>query len=606
MFMLQHRLSLMLLIFALLPAFSQAQTLRDTTLMMDDGVILDALYVYPSTPAPTEGHPAVLLVHGFGGSKSNNNAAAINLARDGYVATSYSVRGQGASEGLFDFFTSERILDDLRAMIAFTKDLPDVRKERVAVMGASQGGLHAWNAAAYDMGVRAVVSIIANGRARENWLEHEAMNWTFAAATITANVRFDPAVLDSITRARESGDYSYLRGFMETASTKRLEKGVTTPTAIFVSYYDGFFDQNAALRQFRDIAGPKRIMLYPAGHSRPSDRSQLNYYNDVIDRWFAYWLKDDAQAVDVASPDSAVVFFDAASGERRVLRTDEHDQWLDEGSELPESIYPLALYFTSEGLSHTPETAPSSKAISYINVLGSQPVVFRSPPLSNQALRIAPRAGSFTVRGGGSGSQIQFNLLLYDVDPVANTRRAITRTHVQLPGTTDTSVTVELNSVLHTIAPGHVIEARVDAGMALFPDQQNNFGNFVVGPVDNSTTRFFCGGDDPWSHITLLMYDMSPTRTADLPVAQRSRIEGSWPQPVRSSAMIAFTTAQSGRCRLSIYDSRGREVAVLHDGELRGGRHRAQFRVGDLPAGLYLAVLRAGTMIDRKKLLLVR
>ena len=202
---------LALLLISLTVTPLDAQQRHDTTVVAHDAVVLDAFYVYPLTPAPAAGHPAVLLVHGFGGSKSNNNTLAQALALEGYCVTAYSVRGQGASGGEFDFFTSDRILDDLRSMLAFTGSLPDVNPARIAVMGASQGGLHAWNAAAYDMGARAVVSIIANGRFRENWLEDNALNWTFAAASLSPSVRFDSAVLDSITRSRESGDFTYLR-----------------------------------------------------------------------------------------------------------------------------------------------------------------------------------------------------------------------------------------------------------------------------------------------------------------------------------------------------------------------------------------------------------
>ncbi len=599
----------LLLFIVFLPLLSaEAQVQRDTTLQMSDDVQLDAFYMYPAAPAPQNGYPAVLLVHGFGGNKNNNGTLARQLAAEGYVATSYSVRGQGSSGGQFDFFTSDRILEDLRSMITFTKALPDVHADRVAVMGASQGGLHAWNAAAYGMDVRAVVSVIANGRARENWLEENALNWTFAAATLSPSVRFDPSILDSITRARETGDYAYLRSYLESASTRSLEQSVTTPTAIFVSYYDGFFDQNAALRQFSNIAGPKRIMLYPAGHSQPSVRAQRDEFDDTIARWLAYWLKDDASSASVASPDSAVVFYDAGSGERLVFAADDTGQWLDANSVLPENMQPVRLYFTDDGLRTEAQTTPGRKTISYVNLLGSQPQIFRShgPLTPGASARIAARPGYFEVRGGGTGSQIQFNLLLFDVDTVANTRIPITRAHVQLPGTADTTVRVELNSAPHTIAPGHLIEAQVDAGMALLPSQDNNFGNYVLGPVDNSTTHLVCGGDAPWSHITLYMYTDGPVHASAPPIAQNSRITSHWPQPARSSVSIEYSLAQAEACRLSVYDSRGREVAVLHTGQRSAGTHHANFRAGDLPAGLYLAVLRAGDVTDRRKILLMK
>ena len=60
-----------------------------------DPVVLDAtVYLPASTPAP-----AVIVAHGFGGSKRSVAADAEQLARDGFVALAYSARGFGASTG---------------------------------------------------------------------------------------------------------------------------------------------------------------------------------------------------------------------------------------------------------------------------------------------------------------------------------------------------------------------------------------------------------------------------------------------------------------------------------------------------------------------------
>ncbi len=60
-------------------------------------VTLDATLYLPEGSAPA---PAVLLAHGFGGSKADLDEDARLLAREGYVALAYSARGFGASGGL--------------------------------------------------------------------------------------------------------------------------------------------------------------------------------------------------------------------------------------------------------------------------------------------------------------------------------------------------------------------------------------------------------------------------------------------------------------------------------------------------------------------------
>ncbi len=563
-----------------------AQTVVDTTLVMSDGVRLDALYVLPAVPPPTGGYPAILLVHGFAGSKNNNRALAISYARQGYAATAYSVRGQGNSEGLFEFFAAPRILDDLRENIAFTKQLRSVNPSRVAVQGGSQGGLHAWNAAAYDMGVRCVVSIIANGRAEENWLENDALNWTFAAATMTTDVRFDPVVAATLKQAREGGNFSVIGPFLHDNSTNARESSVSTPTAIFVSYHDGFFNQNAALRQFHAVPAAKRIVLYPAGHSLPSDTDQNAYVLDVIDRWLAYWLKDDESVASVASPDSAVVFFDGGTKAARIYGASQSSEWLQPGDPLPQNMDRLDLYFDAAGLAFAPPAGRSERVITYINVLGSTPISYRTPPLTRD-VTILPPPGGGHLRVRATGAQYQLSVLLYDVDPAAGKRTPLCRGHRQADDpNVERAMDFELTSLLHTVKAGHLIEVMVNGGVALIPDQANNFGNIVLGPVVPSLNTFILGGDDP-SRISLYV-EADATSAADpLPCSEQMRLYQAWPNPARTNAAFSFELGEAMSARLSVHDMMGREVAVPASGFMEKGRHTAVLDFA-LPEGMYV------------------
>ncbi|GAB3244546.1 alpha/beta fold hydrolase [Kineosporia babensis] len=124
-------------------------------------VDLDAtLYLPERTPAP-----AVLLAHGFGGSKRSVAADAEELAGRGYVVLTYSARGFGASGGLihldhpdFEIEDGRRLLDELAAR-------PEVRKDAdgdpwMGVVGASYGGALALMLAAADPRVDSIVPMI--------------------------------------------------------------------------------------------------------------------------------------------------------------------------------------------------------------------------------------------------------------------------------------------------------------------------------------------------------------------------------------------------------------------------------------------------------------
>jgi predicted acyl esterase len=581
-----------------------AQTVHESTVTMSDGITLDALFCRPSSAAPAGGYPAVLLVHGFGGSKNNVRSLAQSFSRIGYVTVGYSVRGQGASGGQFDFFTSDRILADLRGMIDYTAGLEQVNAERIAVMGGSQGGLHAWMAAAFDMPVRTVVSIIANARFRENWLENNALNWIFSNAALTSGVRFDPATLNLLQQAQQSGRYDAVRDFLTQYSTNALETEVEIPVAVIVSAHDIFFNQNAAIRQFANVPTPSRFILYPGEHDLPSDPEQNTYVLDVIDRWLRYWLKDEVAYADVASPDSAVVHFDGATGERRVFSRDDEGLWLTPDLSHPD-IDELTLYFSNRGLMRDKPLNSGQSPVTYAPLLGSQAAVFRTEPMT-QDLVLAPFSGIVSLYSSASGTSYQMNVSLFDLDPLGR-RTPIGRGHMQVDANTGTRqlLQFELTRVLHTVRAGHVIEAQLHGGVPLIPDFSTHFGNIVFPPRVLSENVLSWGGDAA-SMLRLYTLGAGVTSTAILSTPSDMYLGVNYPNPFNASTFLPLQLAAARHVRVRVFSSAGREVAVLHDGMLDAGRHALLFEAGGLPSGIYFCRVESEALMLQRQIVLLR
>jgi ABC-2 type transport system ATP-binding protein len=105
--------------------------------------------------------PAVLLAHGFGGSKENVRGQAEELARDGYAVLTWSARGFGRSTGKIGLNAPDREVADARRLIDWLAKRPEVRLDaqgdpRVGVAGASYGGAVSLLAAGYDRRVDAI------------------------------------------------------------------------------------------------------------------------------------------------------------------------------------------------------------------------------------------------------------------------------------------------------------------------------------------------------------------------------------------------------------------------------------------------------------------
>ncbi|MEW9533417.1 alpha/beta fold hydrolase [Microbispora sp. NPDC049125] len=125
----------------------------------DQRVTLDASF-FP--PAGGGRAPAVLLAHGFGGSKESVREEASRLAGEGYAVLTWSARGFGRSGGQIALNSPDYEVKDVRQLVDWLARRPEVRLDaagdpRVGIAGGSYGGAIALMAAAYDSRIDAIV-----------------------------------------------------------------------------------------------------------------------------------------------------------------------------------------------------------------------------------------------------------------------------------------------------------------------------------------------------------------------------------------------------------------------------------------------------------------
>ncbi|MCV2489676.1 alpha/beta fold hydrolase [Geodermatophilus sp. YIM 151500] len=112
-------------------------------------------------PAGGDPAPAVVLAHGFGGSKDSMAEEARYLAERGYVVLAYSARGFGRSGGVIGLNDPRFEVADLSTLLDLLATREDVALDAagdpvVGVAGASYGGALALLGAAYDDRVDAI------------------------------------------------------------------------------------------------------------------------------------------------------------------------------------------------------------------------------------------------------------------------------------------------------------------------------------------------------------------------------------------------------------------------------------------------------------------
>ncbi|MDM4721079.1 alpha/beta fold hydrolase [Micromonospora sp. WMMA1363] len=131
----------------------------------DEPVDLDTTLYLPDGASAVAQVPAVLLGHGFGGTKESVHADAEEIAGRGYAVLTWTARGFGRSGGQIHLNHPDYEVRDAQRLLDWLAARPEVRTDtagdpRVGVVGGSYGGGLALLLAARDTRVDAIVPMI--------------------------------------------------------------------------------------------------------------------------------------------------------------------------------------------------------------------------------------------------------------------------------------------------------------------------------------------------------------------------------------------------------------------------------------------------------------
>lgn len=268
------------------PGAAEGVTTTDERIETWDGKELAATVYHPPGADQV---PAVLMTHGYGGTKADVSRDATRYAEHGYLVVGYDSRGFGESEGVSGFNGANEVrdvsalLDWLAAHGRVLTTGPD--DPRVGMDGRSYGGGIQLNAAAFDDRLDALVPRITWHDLVYAAAPQDVIKATWDSFILgvgapsgyglrTGNPTLsgpDPRLyrftLEAAVKNRMPDDaHEYFRE--RSAPETRIED-IRTPTLLLQGWPDNLLSPNQAIWTFeglRDQGVETALVLYPGGH----------------------------------------------------------------------------------------------------------------------------------------------------------------------------------------------------------------------------------------------------------------------------------------------------------------------------------------------------
>ncbi len=271
--------------------------------MSIDGVRIDTSYF---TTNGTERRPAVLVGHGFGGSKNDVRQQAQALARDGYAVLTWSARGFGRSTGKVGLNDPGAEVKDVNKLIDWLAKQPQVQLDRpgdprVGVTGASYGGAISLLAAGHDDRVDAIAPEITYWNLSDALFPNGVFKKLWAGIFVNSAGgcdKFEPQICAMYQRVAQSGipDASAEKMLAE-RSPSAVAKDIKVPTLLIQGQTDSLFplDQSdAAAKAIRANGAPVDVDWIAGGHD--GGDLETSRVQARTASWFDRYLKDDKSA----------------------------------------------------------------------------------------------------------------------------------------------------------------------------------------------------------------------------------------------------------------------------------------------------------------------
>ncbi|MGA5898050.1 CocE/NonD family hydrolase [Streptomyces venetus] len=464
----------------------------DRLLGTEDGVRIDTSFF---TSGGDRRRPAVLLGHGFGGSKNDVRQQAEDLARDGYAVLTWSARGFGKSHGKIGLNDPKGEVADVSKLLDWLAKQPQVELDkpgdpRVGMAGGSYGGAIALLTAGHDPRVDAIAPAITYWNLADALFPNGVFKKLWAGIFVNTGggcERFEPALCRMYERVAESGrPDAQARKMLEERSPSAVGDRIKVPTLLMQGQSDSLFPLGQADRAAKTIranGAPVDVDWIAGGHDGGDMESSR--VQGRVTSWFDRYLKQD-KGVDTGPAFRVTRTLGQGSGDGEPRLTGVTADRYPGLESKPRSV---ALTGREQSFDNPPGASPpgvsalpglgGAGGLSRLSTLGigisldfpGQFAAFESAPM-REDLQItgSPTA---TVHVESTSDDAVLFAKLYDVGPGGGTQQVLPSqlvTPLRVEGAeAGKDVTVTLPAIDHEIDDGHrlrLVLASTDLGYA--------------------------------------------------------------------------------------------------------------------------------------------
>ena len=306
---------------SIVPFNAQAESIITKSITTAPGVSIDtSLYIPSKTPAP-----AILIAHGFGGSKDSVASDAQYFASKGYVVLTWTARGFGKSTGQISMNAQDGEVADTRALISYLSKSKYVTQDkaddpRVGIMGGSYGGANALLSASADSRIDAVIADITwsdlaqglfpqsvagssqSGVFKKVWAGTFFSAVSLQSAYLGECGSFTQAWCDAYRSAVINGAPSQKeRALLASVSPINFLSTLNAPTLLSQGQADSLFPLSESVRTADAIKKanpqlPLSMIWHAGGHDGGTDQSEY------LRTQYLNWFKKHLSKADVEFP----------------------------------------------------------------------------------------------------------------------------------------------------------------------------------------------------------------------------------------------------------------------------------------------------------------